>query len=106
MRKNHYSNTISSQRWYDHFSSLLNTGNDLNGDFEVYVNETVTAQDADCLQCEENQPDILNHNIQLNEVESVLADLSNNKSPGLGRIHLRIYKTCTKPYYFCNLLTI
>ena len=37
-------------------------------------------------QCEENQPDILNHSIQLNEVESVIADLSNNKSPGLDGI--------------------
>ena len=34
MRKNHYSNTIPSQRWYDHFSSLLNTGNDLNDKYE------------------------------------------------------------------------
>ena len=70
----------------------MNTGNDLNGDFEVYVNETVTAHDADCLQCEENQPDILNHNIQLNEVESVLADLSNNKSPGLDGITYEFIK--------------
>ena len=48
--------------------------------------------DADCLQCEENQPDILNQNIQLNEVESVLADLSNNKSPGLDGITYEFIK--------------
>ena len=44
------------------------------------------------VQCEENQPDILNHNIQLNEVESVLADLSNNKSPGLDGITYEFIK--------------
>ena len=76
------STCISSEMWFDHFSKLLNTTNTLDEEFNEIVNETIIAHDTDCLACLNDDPDILNNDIEINEILSVISDLPNGKSPG------------------------
>ena len=78
--------------WFDHFSKLLNTTNTLDEEFSEIVNETIIAHDTDCLACLNDDPDILNNDIEINEILSVISDLPNGKSPGSDSIVCKFIK--------------
>ena len=63
---------ISANGWNVYFSMILNKVNDLEQDHKEHVTEYTFWHDSNCDQCKANEIDMLNRNITMKEVESVI----------------------------------
>ena len=84
--KNKLSSNIKPQKWLNHLKHLLNRDTNLANEFNVHGNNENNIQDVLYDACDENEPDILNHDINENELRMVITNLSRGKSPGIDGI--------------------
>ena len=69
-KQNHTNSQIPSQTCFNHFTGLLNNANVKNRIFEENITEFIDMHDTECVSCIDNEPGLLNKDIELSEIES------------------------------------
>ena len=64
--------SISADMWYNHFNLLLNNSPNIDNNFEETVNNFISQHDSRCDTCTINEPNILNVDIELDEINVVI----------------------------------
>ena len=94
VNNNKLDDSITPEMWLDHFTSLLNQTDDINTDnnFKEAVENFITHHDTGCESCVTNDPQELNDNITLSEIESVIKVLPTGKQPGTDGLAYEFFK--------------
>jgi len=74
------------------FWQFINPDCDVVEDFKSQICNVITNYDSYCINCENNIPHELNPDITLSEVENVLRNLNNSKSPGIDGLSYEMLK--------------
>ena len=79
--------------WYNHFNLLLNNSPNIDNNFEETANNFISQHDSRCDTCTVNEPNILNVDIELDEINVLIKDLKNAKQPVIDGIKYQFFKT-------------
>jgi hypothetical protein len=63
---------IAMVQWYHYFSDLLNREPNIENTVSCVVNTFLVEHDTNCEQCISKDPDILNGDTEVNEIESFI----------------------------------
>jgi len=89
------SSIITLEQWQFYFSELLNTGNEVDRNFENIVTNYLSQHDENCMNCkseiEVDESDV-NKDISLEEIETAIDDLKANKAEGIDGLGNEILK--------------
>ena len=89
-------NKISSEDWKNYFVLLLNSPNPVDEKFKHEVNEYLNYHDENCVSCKTNinghEPNVLNSDITLVEIENVIIEIQKLKAPGIDGVTNDILK--------------
>ena len=94
---------ISDNTWFTYFDNLLNNIRDVDEDFKAEICNTIINHDLQCAECDEGNPHELNTDITLSEVENVLNNLENNKSPDGLPYEILKHSSNVIAVYLCDL---
>ena len=84
-------NNISSDDWFRYFERLLNTTNPLEQQHKETVKEYMNWHDRECLECRQENNEVLDKSITVEEVNREMANLSLNKSLGINEIKMKLF---------------
>ncbi len=76
-------NSISSNEWNEHFRVLLNTENEMDNNFKMFIEEFMENHDETCNECVDGENLEVDRDFTVNEVEYIVNNLVSNKSPGI-----------------------
>ena len=98
-------NSISSDDWLKYFEKLLNTTNPLEEQHQEEVRNYMDWHDKECLDCRQENNDILDKPITVQEINNEIDNLPSKKSPGIDGIVNEILRNarCVLGPLLCRL---